>query len=198
MNLVPVVVAIISALLLQFIAQPFLSWVKTRYLPQVAEYPQIVALQPFWGLAVGQTGQLLFLQLVERWSAGAPPLPQTLREVGMVALAALIVSPIVALLGFPTFWVARQSNDPWWEELKLAMVPTVIATPLWAVAVALIYRGALWVDFYPTEVSQSIQFVSFTLALHIASFEAIRFGLLGRNRNGNGPTPPPGDNNSNR
>lgn len=191
-------IAALSAVLVQFLSQPLISWVRIRFRQEIRAFPDILALQPLWGLGVGGVATLLFLDLVERgWVSDPPGLAETLTQAGELAGAALIASPAVVLLGLPTLAIARSASQRqslgqplgelvefWVREVKIAGVPLLVATPVWTFIASWVFRGAIELGFYPVQTASAVNAVVFTLLLDVCCFQAIRLGWLG-----NGQTP---------
>ncbi len=177
-----VVLAVLTAMFFSFLTQPVVTLVRVRYSQQVRQFPEILGLQPFWGIAIGATANLFFLELVNRgWVNNPPGLTETFIQALQLAATALVTAPIVVVLGFPTFALARGLGNRWASEFKLAFLPVVIATPIWTFVSALIFRAIIQSGVYPVQLTATASGVVFTLLLDVACFEAIRKGLLKSN-----------------
>jgi hypothetical protein len=173
------VLAVLTAMFFSFLTQPIVTLVRVRYSRQVQQFPEILGLQPFWGIAIGSPAGLLFLELVNKgWATNPPGLGETFIQALQLAGVSLIASPVIVVLGFPTFALARGLGNRWVSEIRLAATPVILASPVWVFTSALIFRAMIQIGFYPVQLTSIVSGVAFTLLLDIGCFEAIRRGLL--------------------
>lgn len=227
---------LLLAQVVTYVSLTLISWVKVKYEDAIQEYPLVVAVQPFWGMATGGTAQALLLALVGRgWERSPhPSLSVTLAAVVEMSVIAFLAAPAITLIGYPMFIVGRGHSLPpipprqrglvrrrynWrqlayyrfllrelprrsrygvryllvffresirlvWrtrrQELPLALIPLLIANPLWTAFSVLLFRGLIQLGFYPAQVMNALASALFTVLIDVLSFEAVRRGYLRR------------------
>jgi hypothetical protein len=175
-NNLQVLAATVFALLVSSSTQPILSWVKVKYAPEIARFPQILALQPYWGIGVGLISSLLLNTVVSRgWSANPPIWIETWRQVLNLVGVSLVAAAVFVALGLPTYLVATRGLGLRKRDFLLAIVPLVAGTPIWTLVSLIFFRlmislvGASAVQLTPVVLG-----FLFTLLLDVLCFEYIK------------------------
>jgi hypothetical protein len=171
-----ILTAVVLALLISSGTQPILSWVKVHYAPEIARFPQILALQPYWGIGVGSVGAVLLNTAISRgWTANPPNWQETWQQVVSLTAVSLAAAMAFAVLGLPTYLVATRGLGLRKRNFVLALVPLVTGAPLWTIFGLVLYRlmiplvGASAVQLTPVLLG-----VIFNLLIDVMCFEYIK------------------------
>jgi hypothetical protein len=177
---------LVGSLLFSYTVQPALSRVKRIYFREIATFPESVSLQTTWGIGIGTAGTLIFLEAVNRgWVDHPPSLTETIQQTMSFAATALVVSPVIAAIAFPTYMVALGMNLEQLRRIGLAEFlrsswPIIVGVPTWTVVRLVVFRIAIIVGVFPVQVCTAVDQVVVTLILDVICFELIRRGVLVR------------------
>jgi hypothetical protein len=175
-NNLQVLAAVVFALLVSSGTQPILSWVKVKYAPEIVRFPQILALQPYWGIGVGLIASLLLNTVMSRgWSTNPPSWADTWQQVLNLAGVSLAAAAVFLILGLPTYLVATRGLGLRKRDFLLATIPLLVGAPTFTIISLIFFRlmivlvGASAVQLTPVVLG----FV-FALSLDVLCFEYIK------------------------